>query len=265
MIISGLRTSCAISVESRPSAESRSRSAACCWKRAIEAVSEPKVRDSSRASSSSHGWGAAIRRARSPVAAICFISSVSAASGRVTVRATAQLSSTLTAMAPNAAAATAARSVRSGRSASARERRTTTSGASAPSPSAARAAPYSSPSSSTPAAGAAAQPASSPSCERGSVEANTRGPRTTATWLPVSARSRAANASSSANPSVSRPSTSGGCASIRIGTSTVSRSRPPSTRKAESPAGQLPRVPSETRVRPLRSATTNTSARTRSR
>ena len=66
---------------------------------------------------------------RSPVAAISFIASVSAASGRVTVRATAQLSSRLTATARAAASASAVRSVRSGRSASARERRTSTTGA----------------------------------------------------------------------------------------------------------------------------------------
>ena len=84
----------------------------------------PKLRATRRASSSSQGRPGPIRRARSPVAAISFIASVSAASGRVTVRATAQLSSTLTATAATAATTRASRSVRSGRSASARERST---------------------------------------------------------------------------------------------------------------------------------------------
>ena len=57
MIISGLRTSCAITVDSRPSESSRSRCAASRWKRAIESVSVLKVVASSRASSSSQ-WPA---------------------------------------------------------------------------------------------------------------------------------------------------------------------------------------------------------------
>ena len=43
MIISGLRISCAITVDSRPSEDSRSRCAASRWKRAIESVSVLKV------------------------------------------------------------------------------------------------------------------------------------------------------------------------------------------------------------------------------
>ena len=54
MIISGLRISCATTVESRPSDDSRSRCAASRWKRAIESVIVLKVVASSRASSSSH-------------------------------------------------------------------------------------------------------------------------------------------------------------------------------------------------------------------
>ena len=55
MIISGLRISCAITVERRPSDERRSRCAASAWKRAIDSVSVLNVEASSRASSSSHG------------------------------------------------------------------------------------------------------------------------------------------------------------------------------------------------------------------
>ena len=138
MIISGLRTSCATTVDSRPRADSRSRSEASRWKRAIESVSVPKVRATTRASSSSHARPGPRLRPRLPVAAISFIASVSAASGRVTVRASAQLSSRLTATATTAAIPSASRSVRSGRSASARERSTSTCGAPATSPSVAR-------------------------------------------------------------------------------------------------------------------------------
>ena len=53
MIISGLRISCATTVESRPSDDSRSRCAASRWNRAIESVSVLNVAASSRASSSS--------------------------------------------------------------------------------------------------------------------------------------------------------------------------------------------------------------------
>ena len=53
MIISGLRISCAMTVDSRPSDESRSFCAASRWKRAIDSVSVLKVDASSRASSSS--------------------------------------------------------------------------------------------------------------------------------------------------------------------------------------------------------------------
>ena len=53
MIISGLRTSCAMTVDSRPSDDRRSLCAASRWKRAIESVSVLKVVASSRASSSS--------------------------------------------------------------------------------------------------------------------------------------------------------------------------------------------------------------------
>ena len=91
MIISGLRISCATTVESRPSEERRSRCAASRWKRSIESVIELKVVASSRASSSSHrAFGdSAIRRVRSPVDAISRIVAVMVPSGRVTVRATA--------------------------------------------------------------------------------------------------------------------------------------------------------------------------------
>ena len=55
MIINGLRISCATTVDSRPSDDSRSRCAASRWKRAIESVIVLNVVASSRASSSSHG------------------------------------------------------------------------------------------------------------------------------------------------------------------------------------------------------------------
>ena len=91
MIISGLRISCATTVDSRPSDDSRSRCAASRWKRAIESVSVLNVVASSRASSSSQRalGESAIFRVRSPVAAISRIVAVIAPSGRVTVRATA--------------------------------------------------------------------------------------------------------------------------------------------------------------------------------
>ena len=129
MIIRGLRTSWAMTVDRRPRAESRSRSADSRWKRAIESVRAPKVRATSRASSSSQGRPGPRERPRSPVAAILFIASVRAASGRVTVRARAQLRSSPRPTATSAATARAARSAESGRSASARERRTRTMGA----------------------------------------------------------------------------------------------------------------------------------------
>ena len=90
MIISGLRISCATTVERRPSDDSRSRCAASRWNRAIESVIVLNVVASSRASSSSQAappGGAAMRRVRSPVAAISRIVAVMAPSGRVTVRA----------------------------------------------------------------------------------------------------------------------------------------------------------------------------------
>ena len=90
MIINGLRISWAITVESRPSEDRRSRCAASAWKRAIESVKVLNVEASSRASSSSHG---PLRnktfRVRSPVAAISRIAEVIADTGLVTVRATA--------------------------------------------------------------------------------------------------------------------------------------------------------------------------------
>ncbi len=91
MIMRGLRTSCAMTVERRPSDKSRSRWVASRWNRAIESVSVLNVVASSRASSS---WNAAgprrvIFRVRSPVAATSRIVLVMAPSGRVTVRATA--------------------------------------------------------------------------------------------------------------------------------------------------------------------------------
>ena len=94
MIISGLRTSCAIMVDSRPSAVSRSFCDMSRWKRAIESVSVLNVVASSRASSSSQRlpWRSAIFRVRSPVVATSRITSVMAASGRAIVRATAKLS-----------------------------------------------------------------------------------------------------------------------------------------------------------------------------
>ena len=91
MIISGFRISCAITVDRRPSADSRSRCAASRWKRAIESVSVLNVAASSFASSSSQlaARPTEIFRVRSPVADISRITSVIVATGRVIVRATA--------------------------------------------------------------------------------------------------------------------------------------------------------------------------------
>jgi len=90
MIIRGLRTSCAITVDMRPSDDSRSRCAASRWNRATDSVSVLKVEPSSRASSSSHARLCTVTlRVRSPVAATSRMASVTAASGRVIVRATA--------------------------------------------------------------------------------------------------------------------------------------------------------------------------------
>ena len=91
MIISGLRISCAMTVDSRPSDDSRSRCDVSRWNRAIESVSVLNVVASSRASSSCQrlSRGTAICRVRSPVAATSRIVAVIAASGRVIVRATA--------------------------------------------------------------------------------------------------------------------------------------------------------------------------------
>jgi hypothetical protein len=90
MIINGFLISCAITVESRPSDERRSRCAASAWKRAIDSVSVLNVEASSRASSSSHGpLCSETLRVRSPVAATSRMADVIADSGRVTVRASA--------------------------------------------------------------------------------------------------------------------------------------------------------------------------------
>ena len=107
MIISGLRTSCAITVDSRPSDVSRSFCDISRWKRAIESVSVLNVVASSRASSSSQRlpWRSAILRVRSPVAATSRITSVIAASGCAIVRATAKLRSVASATASTAVTA----------------------------------------------------------------------------------------------------------------------------------------------------------------
>jgi hypothetical protein len=88
MIMRGLRTSCATTVESRPRALSRSRSAPSRWNRAIESVRLLNVPASRRVSSSEPLPDRSIFRARSPVAATSFIVPVMTARGRVTLRAT---------------------------------------------------------------------------------------------------------------------------------------------------------------------------------
>ena len=95
MIISGFRTSCAMTVDRRPSDDSRSFCDISRWNRATESVSVLNVVASSWASSSSHRRPSptAIFRVRSPVTATSRMTSVMAASGRVIVRATAKLSS----------------------------------------------------------------------------------------------------------------------------------------------------------------------------
>ena len=89
MIISGLRISCAITVDRRPSDKSRSFCAASRWNLEIDSVNVLNADPSRRASSSSQ---ARLRtgtfRVRSPVAATSPIAPVTADSGRVTVRAT---------------------------------------------------------------------------------------------------------------------------------------------------------------------------------
>ena len=89
MIISGFRISWAMTVESRPSDESRSFCAASRWNRAIDSVSVLKVDASSRASSSSQArLVSATFRVRSPVAATSRMAAVTVPSGLVIVRAT---------------------------------------------------------------------------------------------------------------------------------------------------------------------------------
>ena len=131
MIISGLRISCAMTVDRRPSDDSRSRCAVSRWKRAIESVSVLNVVASSRASSSCQrpSAGSAIFRVRSPVAAISRIVAVIAASGRVTVRATPKLSSVASRTASTAVAPSTVWSARRNRSRSVRDRRISAVGA----------------------------------------------------------------------------------------------------------------------------------------
>ena len=69
MIISGLRTSCATTVERRPSDRRRSRWAVSRWNRAIESMSVLNVEASSSASSSCHHAGP--RSAISPGEVAC--------------------------------------------------------------------------------------------------------------------------------------------------------------------------------------------------
>ena len=94
MIISGLRTSCAMTVESLPSALNRSRCDISRWNRATESVSVLNVVASSRASSSSQRLPcrSTIFRVRSPVADTSRMTPVIAASGCAIVRDTVKLS-----------------------------------------------------------------------------------------------------------------------------------------------------------------------------
>ena len=112
MIISGLRTSCAITVERRPSDDSRSFCDISRWKRAIESVSVLNVIASSRASSSSRSPRRTIFLVRSPVAATSRMMPVIVASGRVIVRATAKLRSMASAAATIAVIASSVRIAR---------------------------------------------------------------------------------------------------------------------------------------------------------
>ncbi len=184
------------------------------------------------------------------MAAILFIASVSAARGRVTVRARAQLRRSPRPTATSAATPRATCSAESGRSASVRERSTRTRGPAPlhPAPRAARRA-LRPPGRPSPPPRPWRPPAVPRPGRRGSVEAKTRPSIATATWLPVSARRRAANASSRANPSTRWPRAS---VSRTIGAPTVSRSRPPSTRKGRATSVQpAASAPSETSVLPL--------------
>ncbi len=131
MIISGLRTSCAITVERRPSDDSRSLCDISRWKRAIDSVSVLNVVASSRASSSSRSPRRTIFFVRSPVAATSRMMSVIVASGRVIVRATAKLRSMASPAATTAVIASSVRIARRNRSCSVRERRISATGAAA--------------------------------------------------------------------------------------------------------------------------------------
>ena len=237
MIISGLRISCAITVDSRPSDDSRSRCAASRWKRSSETVSEWKVPVRSRASSSSHGVGVGASgvEVRTPVAAISRIVAVSARIGRVTVRATAKLRSVATSTATAVVAPSAECRLRRKARCAVRERATMASGppvfdarrrraASPASRAPAAAAPLRTPRrctvarSTRPSSGTASSAAVT---SAGSVEPRGLPPSTNTTSLRVIVLMRSASGRSRRRPAVSVPSTSGCAGSMKIGTDTT--------------------------------------------
>ena len=295
MIISGLRISCAMTVDRRPSDDSRSRCAASRWKRSSETVSEWKVPVRSRASSSSHGVGVGASgvEVRTPVAAISRIVAVSARIGRVTVRATAKLRSVAISTATAVVAPSAECRLRRKARCAVRERATMASGPpvfdadrdrSVPgvsSTSRRRTASYSSPltvaRSTRPSSGTASSAAVT---SAGSVEPRGLPPSTNTTSLRVIVLMRSASGRSRRRPAVSVPSTSGCAGSMKIGTDTTcSRPLPcDHTSTADRPAsaaltirwseicsGVSPGSPMTDRTLPLRWVTTNTSAWTASR
>ena len=268
MIISGLRTSWAITVDRRPSAESRSRRVASRWKRAIESVRAPKVRATSRASSSSQGRPGPRERPRSPVAAILFIASVRAASGRVTVRARAQLRSSPRPTATRAATARAARSAESGRSASARERSTRTRGAPSPAPSAVRQGhvllavqvdPRHPRAPRRPPAGPRRGGAAASRRRRAPPSPPPRGCRSARAGAPRTRRRGRSPARGGRGPRGPRRRGRSGRRPSR------GAARPPPGRAGRASVQPAASAPSETSVRPSRSVSTSTSERTRSR
>ena len=131
MIMSGLRISWAMTVDSRPSDERRSRRDIVRCARATESVSVLNVDASSWASSSSQRLfeRRTIFLVRSPVAATSRMTLVMAARGRVMVRATAKLRSVASPTATMAVTATSVWISLRNRSCSVRDRRISATGA----------------------------------------------------------------------------------------------------------------------------------------
>ena len=222
-----------MTVDIRPSDDNRSFWDISRWKRAIESVSELKVVASSLASSSSHRRlvVSMILRVKSPVAATSRMTPVMAASGWVTVRATAKLNSVPSRTATTAVISSSVCNAWTKRICSVRERRISAAGP-LPSPAASkggargwrratnsccsmvtlRGRPFCRSSSAT-----------APRWARGSVLARTWPSIPKAISLPVASFNCPANASSSRNPTLSVPRISGRARPMEIGTVTSCR------------------------------------------